>query len=82
MSQDFGVTYGCVEGDLGAVWEAGGTFHVGEQQIVIISTPDVPGEGSTNNGLSEAELMLFTTPQGPSPGCAGQKPTLGRPPVI
>ncbi|XP_075696484.1 transcription factor E2F1-like [Rhinoderma darwinii] len=81
MSQNFGVTYGCVEGDLGAVWEAGGTFHVAEQQIVIISTPDVPGEVLTNSGLSEAELMLFTTPQGPSPGCAGQKPTLGRPPV-
>ncbi|XP_044155310.1 transcription factor E2F1 [Bufo gargarizans] len=81
MSQDFGVTYGCIEGDLGAVWETGGTLHVAEQQIVIISTPDVPGDGATNSGLSEAELMLFTTPQGPSPGCAGQKPTLGRPPV-
>ncbi|KAM3923702.1 transcription factor E2F1 [Leptodactylus fuscus] len=81
MSQDFGVTYGCVEGELGTVWESGGTIHVAEQQIVIISTPDVPGDGSANAGLSEAELMLFTTPQGPSPGCAGQKPTLGRPPV-
>ncbi|XP_018410842.1 PREDICTED: transcription factor E2F1 [Nanorana parkeri] len=80
MSQDFGVTYGCVEGELGTIWEAG-TFHVAEQQIVIISTPDVPAEGPSNPGLSEAELMLFTTPQGPSAGCAGQKPTLGRPPV-
>ncbi|XP_069808484.1 transcription factor E2F1 [Dendropsophus ebraccatus] len=81
MSQDFGVTYGCVDGGLGAIWESGGTIHVAEQQIVIISTPDIPGEGAANSGLSEAELMLFTTPQGPSPGCAGQKPTLGRPPV-
>ncbi|KAG9473859.1 transcription factor E2F1 [Eleutherodactylus coqui] len=81
MSQDFGVTYGCVEGELGTLWETGGTIHVTEQQIVIISTPDVPGEAPTNSGLSEAELMLFTTPQGSSPVCAGQKPTLGRPPV-
>lgn len=80
MSQDFGVSYGCLEGELGTVWEAG-TIHVGEQQIVIISTPDVPVDGPSNPGLSEAELMLFTTPQGPSAGCAGQKPTLGRPPV-
>ncbi|XP_068120716.1 transcription factor E2F1 [Hyperolius riggenbachi] len=80
MSQDFGLSYGCVDGELGTVWEAG-TIHVGEQQIVIISTPDVPGEGTANSGLSEAELMLFTTPQGPSAGCAAQKPTLGRPPV-
>ncbi|XP_063816285.1 transcription factor E2F1 isoform X2 [Pseudophryne corroboree] len=78
--KDFGVSYGCIEGELGSVWEAG-TIHVAEQQIVIISTPDVPGEGPANPGLSEAELMLFTTPQGSSPGCAGQKPTLGRPPV-
>lgn len=80
MSQDFGVSYGCLEGELGTVWEAG-TIHVAEQQIVIISTPDVPVDGPLNPGLSEAELMLFTTPQGPSAGCAGQKPTLGRPPV-
>ncbi|XP_075033642.1 transcription factor E2F1 [Mixophyes fleayi] len=80
MSQDFGVSYGCVEGGLGSVWETG-TIHVAEQQIVIISTPDVPGEGAANSGLSEAELMLFTTPQGSGAGCAGQKPTLGRPPV-
>ncbi|XP_056404224.1 transcription factor E2F1 [Hyla sarda] len=81
MSQDFGVTYGCVDGGLGTIWEAGSAIHVAKQQIVIISTPDVPGEGPVGSGLSEAELMLFTTPQGPGPGCVTQKPTLGRPPV-
>ncbi|KAM4691280.1 LOW QUALITY PROTEIN: transcription factor E2F1 [Rhinophrynus dorsalis] len=80
MSQDFGVSYSCVEGDLGTIWEAG-TIHVAEQQIVIISTPDVPAEASGSTGLSEAELMLFTTPQGPGTACTGQRPTLGRPPV-
>ncbi|XP_053309929.1 transcription factor E2F1 [Spea bombifrons] len=80
MSQEFGVSYGCIDGDFGTVWEAG-TIHVAEQQIVIISTPDVPAEGPGNSGLSEAELMLFTTPQGPSTSVAGQKPALGRPPV-
>uniref|UniRef100_A0A8C5R1L4 E2F transcription factor 1 n=1 Tax=Leptobrachium leishanense TaxID=445787 RepID=A0A8C5R1L4_9ANUR len=80
MSQEFGLSYSCVEGDFGTVWETG-TFHVGEQQIVIISTPDVPAEAPGCAGLSEAELMLFTTPQGPSTTAAGQKPALGRPPV-
>ncbi|KAM9296052.1 LOW QUALITY PROTEIN: transcription factor E2F1 [Gastrophryne carolinensis] len=80
MSQEFAVSYGCVEGELGTIWDTG-AIHLGEQQIVIISTPDIPGDGAGNSGLSEAELMLFTTPQGPSAGCAGQKPALGRPPV-
>ncbi|NP_001090608.1 E2F transcription factor 1 L homeolog isoform X1 [Xenopus laevis] len=80
MSQEFGVTYSCNEGDLGALWEAG-TFQVAEQQIVIISTPDVPAEAAGNPGLSEAELMLFTTPQGPSTSYTAQRPALGRPPV-
>ncbi|KAE8576624.1 hypothetical protein XENTR_v10004263 [Xenopus tropicalis] len=80
MSQEFGVSYSCSEGDFGALWEAG-TFQVAEQQIVIISTPDVPAEAAGNPGLSEAELMLFTTPQGPSTSYTAQRPDLGRPPV-
>ncbi|KAM8946411.1 transcription factor E2F1 isoform 2-T2 [Pelodytes ibericus] len=80
MSQEIGLSYGCIDGDFGTVWETG-TIHVAEQQIVIISTPDIPGDCPGNSGLSEAELMLFTTPQGPSTTAAGQKPTLGRPPV-
>ncbi|KAM4622413.1 transcription factor E2F1 [Discoglossus pictus] len=80
MSQEIGVSYSCGDGDLGTIWE-GSTIHLSDQQIVIISTPDVPGELSGSQGLSEAELMLFTTPQGPGPPCTGQRPTLGRPPV-
>ncbi|CAH2292663.1 transcription factor E2F1 [Pelobates cultripes] len=80
MSQEFGLSYGCIDGDFGTLWETS-TIHVAEQQIVIISTPDVPAEGPGGSGLSEAELMLFTTPQGPSTTTAGQKPALGRPPV-
>ncbi|KAG8446298.1 hypothetical protein GDO86_013941 [Hymenochirus boettgeri] len=78
MSQEFGVPYCCSQGDSGSLWEAG-TFQLTEQQIVIISTPDVPTDA--NGNLSEAELMLFTTPQGPSTSCTGQRPSVGRPPV-
>ncbi|XP_072259784.1 transcription factor E2F1 isoform X2 [Pyxicephalus adspersus] len=80
MSQDFGKSYGCGLGELGTFWEEG-TFHIAEQQIVVISTPDVPEDGTADPGLSEAELMVFTTPHGPGLGCSGDKPTLGRPPV-
>uniref|UniRef100_A0A8C4WT49 E2F transcription factor 1 n=1 Tax=Gopherus evgoodei TaxID=1825980 RepID=A0A8C4WT49_9SAUR len=61
-----------------ALLGAAGGLHVMEQQIVIISTPDAL---PTPEAESEAELLLFATPQAPRPGPAAQRPALGRPPV-
>ncbi|XP_074826426.1 transcription factor E2F1 [Natator depressus] len=64
--------------DLEALLGGAGGLHVMEQQIVIISTPDAL---PTPEAESEAELLLFATPQAPRPGPAAQRPALGRPPV-
>ncbi|XP_019395259.1 PREDICTED: transcription factor E2F1 [Crocodylus porosus] len=64
--------------ELEALLGAAGGLRVVEQQIVIISTP---GELPAPDGDSEAELLLFATPQAPRPGPAAQRPALGRPPV-
>uniref|UniRef100_A0A8C4WKT0 E2F transcription factor 1 n=1 Tax=Gopherus evgoodei TaxID=1825980 RepID=A0A8C4WKT0_9SAUR len=64
--------------DFEALLGAAGGLHVMEQQIVIISTPDAL---PTPEAESEAELLLFATPQAPRPGPAAQRPALGRPPV-
>ncbi|XP_067410590.1 transcription factor E2F1 [Emydura macquarii macquarii] len=64
--------------DLETLLGGAGAFHVMEQQIVIISTPDAL---PTPEAESEAELLLFATPQAPRPGTAAQRPALGRPPV-
>ncbi|XP_029470261.1 transcription factor E2F1 [Rhinatrema bivittatum] len=82
MSQDTEVVHDfsdCVR-DLEALWEAG-SLNLMEQQIVIISTPDTVEEGPVPAGGSQAELLLFATPQRPGPGAGGQRPALGRPPV-
>nr|XP_033770214.1 transcription factor E2F1 [Geotrypetes seraphini] len=64
--------------DLEALWEAGGSLSLVEQQIVIISTPDADQGAGAAEG-SQAELLLFATPQGPAEGPRAAAP--GRPPV-
>ncbi|XP_030068015.1 transcription factor E2F1 [Microcaecilia unicolor] len=80
MSQDMAAIhdFGDSVRDLEALWEAG-SLNLVEQQIVIISTPDTVEEGPGPAEGSQAELLLFATPQGP--GSEGQRPAMGRPPV-
>uniref|UniRef100_A0A670KB34 E2F transcription factor 1 n=1 Tax=Podarcis muralis TaxID=64176 RepID=A0A670KB34_PODMU len=64
--------------DLEALLRGAEAIHVMEQQIVIISTPD---QLSAPGGESDAELLLFATPQPARLETATQRPALERPPV-
>lgn len=65
--------------DLEALLRGAEAIHVMDQQIVIISTPD---QLPAPEGDSDAELLLFATPQPARLETATLRPALERPPVI